>query len=101
MDDWRAIYGITYSVEGVGKRGPLRAKSLNTMPHIDRHKETTCTNTHTHSHTDTHTGSGLGWGLWKHSCKTGRDRSVLYFINTHTHAHWVCIKNVQFKMDLF
>ena len=52
VDDWRAIYGITYSVEGVGKRGPLKAESLNTMPHIHRHKETT--HTHTHTHTDTH-----------------------------------------------
>lgn len=54
VDDWRAIYGITYSMEGVGKRGTLKAKSLNTMLHIYRHKETTHTNTHANS------GSGLG-----------------------------------------
>lgn len=56
VDDWRAIYGITYSVEGVGKRGPLKATSLNTIPHIHRHRETAHTNTHSriHAHRYTH-----------------------------------------------
>lgn len=55
MDDCRAIYGITYSVEGVGKGGPLKAKSLNTMPYTHRHKETTHTNIYTWIHTQMHT----------------------------------------------
>lgn len=89
VNDWRAICGITYSGEGVGKRGPLKAKSLNTMSHTHRHKETTHTNTHVDTHTHMHTGSGLGWGLWKHSCKTGRNRSVSYFITTYTQVECV------------
>ena len=63
MDDWRAIYGITYSVEGVGKRGPLKAKSLNNRPHTDIKRQRTQTHTRRYTHRDTHIGSGLGWGI--------------------------------------
>lgn len=46
------IYGITYSVEGVGKSRPLKAKSLNTMSHIHRHQ---LTQTHIHGYTHRYT----------------------------------------------
>ena len=91
-DDWRAVYGITYGVEGVGKRGPLKAKSLNTMPHIHRHKEATHKkHTLLDAHTDTLIGSGLGWGLLKIAVHTEKQAETDQCHNSYfnTDTHWM------------
>lgn len=54
VDDWRAICGITYSEDGVGKRGPLKTKSLNTRPHTHGNKRKLVQHEHTHTHTWIH-----------------------------------------------
>lgn len=77
------VYGITCSaVVRRGKESPMEGKKLKYQA--------------TQAHIDTH--SGLGWGLWRHSSKTGRNRSVSYSISTHA----VCrVFGPCSKMDLF